>query len=210
LPRRVWALRQHGIRAHVDPFIAALPIAAACVALSRVAHFQPGYFYGAIAGLVFLRELPEDEEGPIAAINIGWTIAMAVAAWIWRSKVHGTATAADAPMWSLIADGALSAVVVGGIEGTVMKLLPLRVFDGSAIKRWSPRVWLAMYAASLLTFVCVLLNPDSGYVARGSDAAIAWSYTIFGAFGALSIGIWARMRRRDHTPGAAPLVDPSL
>jgi hypothetical protein len=198
LPRRLWARTQHAITARAEPFFAALPIAVACVVLSRVAHFQPGYLYGAIAGLVFVRALPDDEEGPIASLTVGWTLAMALAAWLWRSNIHAEAAGSGASMRTLIADNALSAMVVAGIEGAVVRMLPIRVFDGSAIKRWNVRAWIALFLVTIFMFVTVLLNPDAEYVGHTNRDAVVWSYALFVAFGALSVGFWLVMRRRDQ------------
>ena len=115
-------------------------------------------------------------------------------------------------MRTLIADNALSAIVVAGIEGAALKMLPIRLFDGRSIKRWNPRVWLALFGGTLFTFVTVLLNPDSGYIAHGNQAAVISAFALFIAFGTMSVVLWARSRGHpgsSHPDDLAAHLDPA-
>ena len=44
-------------------------IGIACVVISRIADFQPGYLYGLVAAYAFARELPLRDEGPILLLR---------------------------------------------------------------------------------------------------------------------------------------------
>ena len=61
-----------------------LLVAAACVVVSRLTGFEPGYLYGVICGISFSRELAQREEGHVVALNSLIRVAIGVVAWfIW-------------------------------------------------------------------------------------------------------------------------------
>src|SRR5207302_3330712 len=55
--------RRHRERGAFRGYAIALPIAGACVLVSRLAGFQPGYLLGAIAGFTFAVTLSERDQG---------------------------------------------------------------------------------------------------------------------------------------------------
>ena len=57
-------------------------IGIACVVISRIADFQPGYLYGLVAAYAFARELPLRDEGRANAITAIWMLVVALGAWL--------------------------------------------------------------------------------------------------------------------------------
>jgi hypothetical protein len=203
LPAVVMMRLRHGEWGQPAALPGALPIAAACVLLSRVAHFQPGYLYGAILGVGFAAELSKEEEGQTVAITVLWTLMLSVAAWIVRSPVHTAATKAGAGFAVQMLDTALASIVVIGIEGAVIGLLPLQFLDGARLKQWNRRVWIAIFGVALFAFVDILLNPASGYISSTSRGAVITTAAIFVGFGLGSLAFWAYFRYR---PSARPAI----
>ena len=64
-------------------------VAIVMVALSRAFHFQPGYMYGAVAGLAFASALSRADQGRLTAANWIWALVLSVGAWIARTPVVG-------------------------------------------------------------------------------------------------------------------------
>src|SRR4051794_15245562 len=196
LPAVVMMRVRHGEWGHPSALPGALPIAAACVLLSRVAHFQPGYLYGAILGFGFAAELSKDEEGQTVAITVIWTLMISAFAWIVRTPVHTAATKPGAGFAVQMLDTALASIVVVGIEGAVIGLLPLQVLDGARLKQWNRTAWLAIFGVALFAFVDILLNPASGYVSSTSRGAVITTAIVFAGFGLGSVAFWAYFRYR--------------
>ena len=125
-----------------------------------------------------------------------WTLAVSVVAWLARTPVHTAAVKPGAGFGVQALDAALASVVVIGIEGVVIGLLPMRFLDGARLKRWNRRVWIAVFGVALFAFVDILLNPRSGYIASSSRGAVAMTVAVFLGFGLGSLLFWAFFRFR--------------
>lgn len=172
-----------------------LPVAACCVALSRIGELQPAYLYGILLGLVFARELTPEEEGRQAAAGALWTLVMAVLAWIGLEWVRSGGLATDG-FAALIAETALAVAVVGGLEAVAFGLLPMRFLAGGAIYRWSRFAWAVLLGVGLVAFLHILVGPHAGYLAELDPVALARAGVAFVAFGAASVLFWAYFRFR--------------
>jgi hypothetical protein len=190
--------RRHHEWGQLNGLPAALPVAIVCVLISRIVKFQPGYLYGALAGIVFVAELSNIEEGSIVAIASVWALLLSLAAWLIRSPLHASAQAPNAAFGSRVADNALTAIFVAGLEGLVIGLLPMRFLDGPKLRTWNPRMWYTLFGLSLFLFVYVLLNPNTGYIGHGSGATVLSAAILFGLFGLASILFWAYFRAYDN------------
>lgn len=202
LPRLVQMRIAHGEWGRPRAFLGALPIALACVLLSRLAHFNPGYLYGAIAGFAFQSEVAPDEEGRLVALSSAWILVVSVAAWLARSPLRASAEGADAGFLAQIVDVALVTVFVAGLEGLLIGLLPMRFLDGERLRAWNKKVWYVLFGLALLGFVAILLNPTGSYLAHGSGPAVLTALLLFLAFGAVSVSFWAWFRFRDSRSAA--------
>ncbi|MGH2407821.1 MAG: hypothetical protein ACRDF7_07085, partial [Candidatus Limnocylindrales bacterium] len=72
--------RQIGDRGRLRAVPGTLLVAAACVLLSRIVGFLPGYLYGLILGYQFARQLDGPEDGRAHALGAGWMLGLAVVA----------------------------------------------------------------------------------------------------------------------------------
>lgn len=187
------AHRRHGDQASLKVVPVSLLIGVACVLLSRLTGFQPGYLYGLLIGLAFARELSAAEEGRATALGAALMLAVALVAWV------GLGALPDGVDFGLVvARTALAALMVAGLEGVVFGLLPMRFLPGESLYAWNRVAWGALLALGAFAFFHILINPASGYL---SDTSRTPLFTVLGllvGFSAVSVAFWAWFRFRDH------------
>ena len=203
LPQLVYVRRRDGEWAHFRVLPGTALVAVACVVLSRLVHFQPGYLYGLIAGLSFRRRLDTDTNGVLTAASAVAVFLISIAAWLARVPVSSAAARPHASIWIVALEACLAAISVLGLETVVICLIPLRFVEGSKVAAWSRTAWAVVFGLCAFAFVHILLRPDSGYVAASSSR---WTVLVlFVAFGILSVGFWAYFRFRPARP-ASPVA----
>jgi hypothetical protein len=163
---------------------AGLVIAAACVLVSRLTHFQPGYLYGLVAGVVFAHQLASREKGHVVALTTLTTLAVAVGAWFATVPLGALASQPDVGFLPVAADDMLSIVFAGGVVGTVISLLPLQFLPGGTLKEWHWGAWGGVFGVAFFLLVQVMLRP---HPARPSAAPLATTIALFVLFGVLSV-----------------------
>lgn len=138
--------RQHRpLPHHLHALPGGLLIAAACVLISRVADFQPGYLYGVVATVAFTGELARDQKCRVATLTSVTALTLALLAWFVWVPLSTRGARAGASQRLVLADDLLASMVVGGLVGCVITLLPLQFLPGWTIRAWSRRVWLALF-----------------------------------------------------------------
>lgn len=200
---------------HEDPhwFLRAIPsaliVAALCVAVSRLTHFEPGYLYGVLGGAVFVTALKGRDEGRAELTGMVAGLAVALVAWVLFTPVSAAANAADPSFAVLATDALLAALFVGGLEGALFALLPLRFLPGGRLFAWSKAAWVVTTLGVLVLFVHVLLMPASGYLGRSTEASVGVTIALFAAFATVSVLFWLYFRMRPtpevpDEPGLEP------
>jgi hypothetical protein len=199
VPARRYVRRVYHDRAHVRLYPIGLGVAAVCVLVSRLTHFEPGYLYGVVAGFAFARELGLAEKGWIAFATSAFLLVVALAAFALRVPVHAHAVRSDAVLWAL-ADTVLAAVFAAGVEANVLGLLPLRFLPGEQVIAWRRAAWMAAFGFSVFAFLHAL-SAQAGEARTGASVAVAAG--LFLVFGAVSVTFWAYFRYRPSHPTPA-------
>lgn len=198
-------VRHLSARMQIRALPAGLAIAAACVLVSRISGFQPGYLYGIVAGVVLGRSLSKREQGHLIVLTTLAVIAVSVLAWIAWAGINGSAQKPDANDGLVLVDDALAAMFVAGLVGSVIGMLPLRFLPGHALKSWNLRVWAAMFGVSLFGLVQVMLRPHATS-AGPSHAPLVTTLMLFVAFGVGTVLFrWHFIRKQRRAAG-----EPSL
>ena len=195
-------LRSHEESARFHALPAGLVIAAGCVLVSRLTDFQPGYLYGLIVGVVFGGSLTAREEGHSVAIGVVATMVVAVVAWILWVPVHAAASHPAAGFRVVLASDLLASLVIGGLIGSVIGLIPLRFLPGARLAGWSRTAWAITFGVAVFGLVEVMLRPESASAHSGS-ASIATAIVLFVVFGGSSLafrGYFSLRKRgaREH------------
>jgi hypothetical protein len=175
-----------------------LAVSIVMVVLSRLLQFQPGYFYGAMAGLAFRAALSEMDEGRFTAANWVFSLLVSVAAFFGRVPVAHAAARPGASVWWIGAEVCLALIFLWGVEGLAVAMLPMRFLDGRKVITWSRTVWAILFFLGVMASVHVLFSPNSGYVGQTHDQVKIGVVALFAVFGAISAGLWAYFRFRPE------------
>jgi hypothetical protein len=195
LPFLLHSKTRHGEWARLKVLPGTALVAVACVGLSRLLNFQPGYLYGLIAGLEFQRE-PEDTTGRLTSLAALTILIIGLVTWAARAPVAAAAAREGAGFWVVAADACLAAIFVAGLTTLVFSLVPLRFLEGTKVTRWSRAAWVGLFASGLFAFVHILLQPSSGYVGHTQSGQKWVVMGLFVGFGIFSIAFWAYFRFR--------------
>jgi hypothetical protein len=173
----------------------ALAVAALFVLVSRLAALQPGYLWGVVLGVVFMRTDTSADEGREQAAGAAWTLIVAVVAWLALGSVRASG-GSDSTFVNVATQTALAAIVVSALEAVAFGMMPFRFMPGVAIYRWNRLIWAVLFGASLFAFFHILIGPTSGYLSTLSGPAWLAALGVFAAFGLFTILFWAWFRFR--------------
>ena len=166
-------------------------------------HFQPGYLYGLVGGVAFTVALSQREEGQSEFTGFFAGLAVALVGWLVFVPVSSAANHLHPSFFVLVADSFVAAVFIGGIEGALFALVPVRFLPGHKVAQWSWPAWIVMAGVTAFLFVNVLLRPENGYLGQSSTASAVVTYGCSRSFGVASIAFWGWFRM--HPDPVAPL-----
>jgi hypothetical protein len=201
-PLALFQKRHNGELGVIRVLPLSIVVAIVCVLLSRVANFQPGYLYGLVAFYAFTRGMSPRQEGIAVAATCLLILVLAVSAWV--ALPLADAALAGQPLAQLFATTVLAAIFVGGLEGVLFELFPMRFLRGSRLWAWSRVAWAILFVAAAFAFVHVLLAPTAGYLFETSAGAVVVVVGFLIGFAALSIAFWAYFRFRPTVKPVAP------
>jgi hypothetical protein len=187
----------------------ALVVAVACVVVSRLTNFSPGYLFGLLGGAVFAGTLERRTEGRTEAVSLLAVLALALVSWVGFAAVVSRANEDGASFAVLAADALLGCLFIGGIEGLLFSLIPLKFLPGYRLRQWGWLPWAVLTAVVTFLFVHVLLVPPSGYLGRATGVSTTVTLALFVAFGVLSCAFWAWFRFRPDPTGPADPAAPA-
>ncbi|MEV2275520.1 FGLLP motif-containing membrane protein [Nocardiopsis sp. NPDC049922] len=233
---RDWSWSQVPGRFEVLP--AGLAIVAVCSAASAAADFEPGYFYGLIAGFAAVADraakldLPEAErdgfvrenEGRATRLGAFSVLVLSVVCYLFWNSLSAVVEDGGAPFGVLLMEKALFATTVLGVQTVVFGLLPMRFLDGHRLWRWGRAHWALAFTPGLFVFVYLLhMHPDQ-VAGKTAPESLLSTAALFVGFGVLSLVVWAffvwRARRAPadrpqpvavaaSTPGEPSATDPA-
>jgi hypothetical protein len=119
-----------------------------------------------------------------------------VAAWVLFEPVSRLANETDASFAVLVADSLLGCLFIGGIEGLLFSLVPLRFLPGYRVHQWGWVPWGLLTLGTAYLFVHVLLVPEAGYLGRSTSETANVTIGLFAAFGLASVLFWLWFRLR--------------
>ncbi len=192
-----------GFWLHALPATVAVSIA--CVLISRLTDFQPGYLYGLIIATFTAPKLDRSTEGKLMAAAVATSMAAAVVAWFGLGFIGPLANASPDPGPVLIAvQTTLSMIVVAGIELAAFGMLPLTFLVGKTVYDWNKFVWGGLWALGVLAFGIVILNPQNGYLSDTTRTSVYTVIALLAIFAIGSVAFWYFFHRRTSARRAPP------
>ena len=198
LPAAIGIYRRTGELGKLNFLGGSLIVSIVMVVLSRLLHFEPGYFYGALAGLAFRSSLSKDAQARLSAANWIWALGLSVGAFFLRVPVAHAAARPGASVWWIGIEAGLVLIFLWGVEGMAVAMLPMRFLDGRKIIDWNRFVWAALMFIGVFATVHVLLAPSSGYVGHTNRQVAVGVMLLFLIFGAFSVLLWSYFRFRPE------------
>lgn len=201
IPTFVYFLSRFKEKGRVLVLPGSVIVGLATVGISKLVGFQPGYVYGLLALFVFNRILSQKESGKLSAMSMSFALVISVGAWLLRMPVSTLTSRPNPGFWPLVAEAALTAIFLLGVESVMVALLPMRFLEGSKIRAWNQPVWIVLLCLAVYTFVLILLQPGSGYIGKTSTPAKVSVIALCVAFGIFSVSFWAYFRYRTPREG---------
>jgi hypothetical protein len=177
----------------------AIVIAALFVLVSRLVQLQPGYLYGVVLGVLFIKAATSQDEGREAAANAVFTLVVAVVAWFGLGWVRG-AGFPEGDLGALFLQTALAAIVVAGLEAVAFGMMPFQFMPGWVVYRWNRLGWALIFGLGVFAFMHILIGPNTGYLSDLSFEAVMAALGVFAFFGAFTLGFWGYFRFIHHGP----------
>jgi hypothetical protein len=197
--------RRKAIGFSVQALPGGLVVGLACVLVTRLTDYQPGYLYGLIVAIIAARKVSVAVDGKAMAMAATSTFVVAVVAWFGLLWVAPLRPAQGDQGLTLIAmQTAFVMAVVAGVELTFFGMLPLRFLPGEKVFRWNRLVWAVLFGSGMFGFAHVLMNPRNGYLADSTRTPLVTVVALLIFFGLSSTVFWAyfRFRPRPVAPAA--------
>jgi len=200
------AYRRSAIPFSLSALPGTLVVGLACVLVTRLTDFQPGYLYGLVITFVVAHKLSLAAEGKAMAIATASALVVAAAAWFGLLWVEPLNPAQGDPSLRLIAfQTALVMGLVTGVELAVFGMVPVRFLPGEKVYHWNRRAWASLLGVAVLGFVYILINPRQGYLADATRTPMLTIVVLLLSFGLGSVLFWAYFRFR-RIPAASTLM----
>jgi hypothetical protein len=198
LARGIYIERRFKKSGRLKVFPLGLLVAVILVVFSRLAHFQPGYLFGVLAGLSFRVEPTHSEEGRSLVLASLFTLALAVAAWLAWVPVKDAVMSGDTSFTMLVLDAVLATTWVCGVQSLLFSLIPMRYMDGETVVAWSRWAWFGIYGLGMFFFVQTIMHPQSARYGGNPNANLGSMLLLFICFMVIAMAFWLFFRLRGR------------
>jgi hypothetical protein len=125
-----------------------------------------------------------------------------VALGAWLAMPFIEQSLASQPLLLMGVSAGLATIFVGGLEGLLFELVPLRFLRGEAVYQWRRSVWAILFLSAGFAFAYILLDPSHGYLGSTRISPLIPAVILFVSFGIASIVFWAYFRFRPERTAA--------
>jgi hypothetical protein len=184
--------RRFGVDAGIRLVPIAIAIAAGFVLLSRLVSFDAPVMYGFIASATALGVVGLERKDAATAVVVPAIalLAVSIGAWLLLEPLRD-ATSGDDAWWAHVPGEAAAAIFVGGVEGLLFVLLPVRFTDGEKVFRWYRWLWFPLFLTPLFFFCWVILNPQAKEFDALLEGRVVFIASLVAIYAAVSGLCWA-------------------
>lgn len=176
----------------------AIIVAILAVVISRLVDFSPGLVYGFIASAVIVAPvaLARRDDATLILVPAFGVLVVSLLAWLLLGPVR--AAAADGAPLPALAETILAMIMIGGLEGLFITMLPLTFMDGAVVKNWSRVGWAVVFGIVTFLWWQLLLNQDAAYLGALEQTNVRVVLATLGVFMLTTGLLWSYFRFRPQ------------
>ncbi|MGE3794196.1 MAG: FGLLP motif-containing membrane protein [Dehalococcoidia bacterium] len=181
-------------------------IAALSVIITRLTDVHPGIVLGVIAGAAVGSHDTRLQGRIVTAAMLG-VLGLSLGSLLAIGPLQSLATGHPGDWWAVIPETVAVTLFVGGIEGLLFSLLPLKFMEGRRVWDWNRAVWLALGVAVSFLFFHVVLNRTDAYTSVVEETGVRALFAVCVGSIVLASGFWLACRQwlpRSGEPETAP------
>ena len=190
------AAKRYRAQTSIRLYGTAVVVAIVAVVMSRSVSLEPGLVYGFIASAVIVAPvtLGKRDDATLVLVPAIGLLVISVVAWLLLGPVR--LAAADGSWPPALAETILAMIVVAGLEGLFITMIPLRFMDGAAVMGWSRVAWALTFGAVTFLWWQLLLNQDRADAAAFEHTNVQVVLATLGLFMLTTGGLWSYFRFR--------------
>jgi hypothetical protein len=190
------AHNRYRAEASIKLYGTAIIVAILAVVMSRLVDFSPGLVYGFIASAVIVAPvaLARPDDATLVLVPAFGVLIISLLAWLLLGPVR-VAAAGGEPLPAL-AESILGMIVIGGLEGMFITLIPLTFMDGAVVKAWSRLGWAIVFGIVTFLWWQLLLNQSASYLSAFEQTNVRVVLFTLAVFMLTTGGLWAYFRFR--------------
>ncbi len=150
-----------------------LAIAVVGVIASRLLDFTPGFLIGSIIGVSVVADVSRTLEARVILTWCATVWAIAMASWVLAPLVPSLPEQHPAAFLTALLGDTLTATAAGGLTALLVALLPIALFDGGELFRYSKLRWAIAFGVAVGSFSIVVLPSASNWLGLG-DGLLTW------------------------------------
>jgi len=196
------ATTRYRANASVKLYGTAIIVAVLAVIVSRLVDFSPGLLYGFIASAVIVAPiaLAKRDDATLVLVPAFGVLVISLLAWLLLGPVR--VAAADGSALPAFAETVLAMIVIGGLEGLFVTMIPLTFMDGATVMSWSRVAWVAVFGTVTFLWWQLLLNQDAAYAAAFEQTNVRVVILTLGVFMLTTGLLWSYFRFRPQSAEA--------
>lgn len=188
----LFASRAFGTRGRLEPLPLGILVAAVSVIVTRVTNLHPGLVLGVVAGAIVPSNDPRQQGRIVFGAMLG-TLALSLLALLLVEPLRSYAD--DSSQWfAVIPETVAVTFFVGGTEGLLLNLLPLKFMEGHALWNWSRLAWVFFAVTVSFIFFHVVVNRTDAYTSVTDQTSIQAMFAICIVCVVLASAFWLACR----------------
>jgi hypothetical protein len=201
------ARRRYHATASVELYGTAILVAILAVIVSRLVDFLPGLVYGFIASAVIVAPaaLAKRDDATLVLVPAFGVLIVSVLAFLLLGPVRAAAAGGE-PLPAL-AESILAMIMVGGLEGLFITMIPLTFMDGAVVKDWNRIGWAITFGIVTFLWWQLLLNRTASYLNAFQQQNVQVVLFTLVVFMLTTGGLWSYFRFFHHSAELEPATE---